>query len=124
MVYTALSKKQYSFVEIYKIEDAEDYINELVKNRQHVILYPINTEEQLDNVSDLMDEKWQSSLLSEIKSIKKPIEILNAKRSCGIDKTIKNVQFIEHLGGPTFKIKGENGELITFNFSLFDGKIC
>lgn len=124
MVYTALSKKQYSFVEIYKIEDANDYISELVKNRQHVILYPINTEEQLNNVSDLMDEKWQSSLLFEIKSIKKPIEVLNAKRSHGRGKTIKNVQFIEHLGGPTFKIKGENGELITFNFSLFDGKIC
>ena len=123
MVYTALSKKQYSFVEIHNIEDAEDYINELVKNRQHVILYPINTEEQLDNVSDLLDEKWQSSLLSEIENVKKPIRIINAKRSHGKDRIIKNVQLIEHLGGPTFRIKGENGELITFNFSLFDGKV-
>lgn len=115
MVYTALSKKQYSYVEIYQEDCVLDYLNSLIQNHQHVILYPVNTRQEIENISDLIDEKWRKSLISEISDRKqKP---LMAKQVNG--KIIKNVQFIEHVNGPVFRIRGKNGEISSFNFSLF-----
>ena len=115
MVYTALSKKQYSYVEIYQKEGVLEYLNELTQSRQHMILYPVNTKQEISAISDLIDEKWKRSLLSEIADHKqKPLMV---KQING--KVIKNVQFIEHVNGPVFRIRGKNGEISSFNFSLF-----
>lgn len=115
MVSTVLSKKQFCFVEIYKQEDVIEYINDLAKNHQHVILYPIHNEQDVENISDLIDNDWKKCLLKEIQQDPK---VLVAKQLNGT-KTIKNVQFIEHVNGPAFLIKGKNKEFTSFNFSLY-----
>lgn len=117
MVSTVFSKKQFCFIKIFKSEDVLDYINDLIKNHNHMILYPVNTKQDVENISDLIDDKWKNAILSEIDS-KKAIKSLTAKRKYGKEK-VENVQFIEHLGGPTFRIKGTKNEMITFNFDLY-----
>ena len=119
MVSTVFSKKQFCFIRIFKSEDVLDYINDLTKNHNNMILYPVNSKKEVENVSDLIDEKMQKALISEIESEHpqtKNSSSLSVKNWNGL-KT-KGVSMIEHLHDDMFRIYTECGTFISNSFEL------
>lgn len=119
MVSTVFSKKQFCFIRIFKSEDVLDYINDLTKNHNHMILYPVNSKKEVENVSDLIDEKMQKALISEIESEHpqtKNSSSLSVKNWNGLK--VKGVSMIEHLHDDMFRIYTEHGIFISNSFEL------
>jgi hypothetical protein len=119
MVSTVFSKKQFCFIRIFKSEDVLDYINDLTKNHNHMILYPVNSKKEVENVSDLIDEKMQKALISEIESEHpqtKNSGSLSVKNWNGLKA--KGVSMIEHLRDDMFRIYTEHGTFISNSFEL------
>ena len=119
MVSTVFSKKQFCFIRIFKSEDVLDYINDLTKNHNHMILYPVNSKKEVENVSDLIDEKMQKALISEIESDHpqtKNSSSLSVKNWTGFKA--KGVSMIEHLHDDMFRIYTERGTFISNSFEL------
>ena len=116
MVSTVFSKKQFSFISIE--DDVFNAIWQLAKSRNHLILYPVNSMREIENVSDLISEDWKKVLVSELQSEQK-IETRSLTAKAFNGKKVSRVQFIEHLHGPVFCIKGQNREIVSSNFDLF-----
>lgn len=119
MVSTVFSKKQFCFIKIFKSEDVLDYINDLTKNHNHMILYPVNSKKEVENVSDLIDEKMQKALISEIESDHpqtKNSNSLSVKNWTGFK--VKGVSMIEHLCDDMFRIYTGHGTFISNSFEL------
>jgi len=119
MVSTVFSKKQFCFIRTFKSEDVLDYINDLTKNHNHMILYPVNSKKEVENVSDLIDEKMQKALISEIESDHpqtKNSSSLSVKNWTGFKA--KEVSMIEHLRDDMFRIYTERGTFISNSFEL------
>ena len=119
MVSTVFSKKQFCFIRIFKSEDVLDYINDLTKNHNHMILYPVNSKKEIENISDLIDEKMQKALISEIESDHpqtKNSSPLSVKNWTGFKA--KGVSMIEHLYDDMFRIYTEHGIFISNSFEL------
>lgn len=119
MVSTVFSKKQFCFIRIFKSEDVLDYINDLTKNHNHMILYPVNSKKEVENVSDLIDEKMQKALISEIESDHPQVKnssSLSVKNWTGFKA--KGVSMIEHLRDDMFRIYTERGTFISNSFEL------
>lgn len=119
MVSTVFSKKQFCFIKIFKSEDVLDYINDLTKNHNHMILYPVNNKKEVENVSDLIDEKMQKALISEIESDHPQVKnssSLFVKNWTGFK--VKGVNMIEHLYDDMFRIYTGHGTFISNSFEL------
>lgn len=122
MVSTVFSKKQFCFIRIFKSEDVLDYINDLTKNHNHMILYPVNSKKEVENISDLIDEKMQKALISEIESDHpqaKNSSSLSVKNWTGFK--VKGVNMIEHLRDDMFRIYTEHRTFISNSFELCFG---
>ena len=117
MVSTVFSKKQFTVLSVKK-DELKNLINDL-KGRNHLILYPCFTPENIEDVSDLIDEKMQTSILHEIETDYpggKPKELI-VKNWTGFK--LKGVQSIECLSNGMFRIRSKEGSFMTDSFELF-----
>lgn len=113
MVSTVFSKKQFTVLSIEK-EELKNLMNDL-RNRNHLILYPCFTKQDVENVSDLINEKMQKSIINEIDS--------NTPRKLGVKNwtgfRVKGVQSIESIYNNMFRIRTEHGSFMSDSFELF-----
>lgn len=119
MVSTVFSKKQFTILSIKK-EELNNFVQEL-KSRNHLILYPLVTKKNVEDVSDLIDKKMQKSLIDEIETDNpqtKDSKSLSVKNWTGFK--VKNVLSIEHVRDEFFRIRTGEGTFISnsFEFSI------
>lgn len=118
MVSTVFSKKQFTILSL-KEEELTNLAQELINGRNNLILYPCFNNQDIKNISDLIDEKMQSSLINEIKTDhpKGHGPKLCVKNWTGFK--VKGVTSIEHLNNKMFRIRTEHGSFMSDSFELF-----
>jgi len=119
MVSTVFSKKQFTVFSLEK-EELNNLAQDLAKNHNHLILYPLITKKNVKDVSDLIDKKMQKSLINEIETDhqwKKDAKPLSVKNWTGFK--VKNVLSVEHLYDNMFRINTEHGSFMSDSFELF-----
>lgn len=118
MVSTVFSKKQFTILSLKEESELSNFA-QLAKNRNHLILYPLITKQNVEDVSDLIDEKMQKAIINEIKADHpqtKDATPIFVKNWTGF--TVKNVLSIEHLYDNMFRIYTKHGSFMTDSFEL------
>ena len=117
MVSTVFSKKQFSILSI----DAKELLNlpqNRAKIRKHLILYPCINQQNVKNISDLIDAQTKRYLLAECKK-----EGVNGEKKLCVKnwtgRKMKGVLFIEHLYDDFFRIHTEEGTFMSNEFNLY-----
>ena len=113
MVSTVLSKKQFTVISIEKNE-LNSFLNDF-KSRNDLIMYPLITKQNVEDVSDLLNEKLCTSLIHEIESNNPSDKCLNVKNLGHV--RFKNVLSIEHVFEDIFRFRTEN---VTFMSNCFE----
>lgn len=119
MVSTVFSKKQFTILSL-KDKSELNTLTEYANGRNNLILYPLITKKNVKDVSDLIDEKMQKSLINEIETDHpqtKDSQPLSVKNWTGF--RVKNVLSIEHLHDDFFRIRTKEGSFISNSFEFF-----
>lgn len=119
MVSTVFSKKQFTILSL-KERSELNTLTEYANGRNNLILYPLITKKNVKDVSDLINEKMQKSLINEIETNHpqtKDSQPLSVKNWNGFK--VKNVLSIEHFQDDLFRIRTEQGSFISNSFELF-----
>lgn len=119
MVSTVFSKKQFTILSL-KERSELNTLTEYANGRNNLILYPLITKKNVKDVSDLIDEKMQKSLINEIETDHpqmKDSQPLSVKNWTGF--IVKNVLSIEHLHDDFFRIRAKEGSFISNSFEFF-----
>lgn len=119
MVSTVFSKKQFTILSL-KERSELNTLTEYSNGRNNLILYPLITKKNVKDVSDLINEKMQKSLINEIETDhpqtkdSQPLSVMNWNGF-----KVKNVLSIEHFQDDLFRIRTEQGAFISNSFELF-----
>jgi len=119
MVSTVFSKKQFTILSLREKSELNT-LKEYAKGRNHLIIYPLITKKNVKDVSDLINEKMQKSLINEIETDhpqthdSQPLSVINWNGF-----KVKNVLSIEHFQDDLFRIRTEQGSFISNSFEFF-----
>lgn len=117
MVSTVLSKKQFSYVIVHKEEDLLVYLTEVAIKHSSTLFFPIFNNQDIENVSDLVNSEWIEAMKNDINRQKK-IHHLGIRN--WNEREFKDIICIEHLYDNVFKIMTPKSSIVSNDFKAFE----
>lgn len=103
------NKDEIMYISINKKEDFFPMLLELALNNTNCTFFPIMNNQDLEEISNFLDDKWKTALFKEINNKEKEL-YLYIRTKCIKPK------YIEHIKDGVFNIASDDGMFTTDNF--------